>query len=50
MKKYAFRPQLYNKGLMQNIHHLLTFAEGGPRAPVWVHWVGGLRHFRNSIV
>lgn len=49
-KKCAFRQQIYNKGLRQNIHHPLTFAAGGPRAPVLVHWVGWLRNFKNCIV
>lgn len=48
-KKCAFRQQIYNKGLRQNIHHPLTFAAGGPRAQVLVHRVGWLRDFRNCI-
>lgn len=39
MKKGAFRQQIYDKGLMQNIHHQLTFAVGDPRAPVLVQRV-----------
>lgn len=45
MKKCAFRQQIYNKGLKQNIHHLLTFAALGPRDPVLVHWVWRAKRF-----
>lgn len=39
MKKCAFRQQIYNKGLMQNIHHKLTFAAGAREPLPWFIWL-----------